>query len=130
MIRELEKRDISAMCEIWNEVVEEHNAFPQEEGLDETTGYEFFKVQSFSGVFEDDKGEILGLYILHPNNVGHCGHLSNASYAVKKGCRGHRVGEQMVLHSLAKGKELGFEVLQFNAVVKSNEAAIGDCMRS
>lgn len=31
----------------------------------------------------------------------------------------------MVLHSLAKGKELGFEVLQFNAVVKSNEAAIG-----
>ena len=27
------------------------------------------------------KNQVLGLYILHPNNIGRCGHIANASYA-------------------------------------------------
>ena len=34
--------------------------------------------------------------------------------------RGQHIGEQLVLDSLKMGKELGFRVLQFNAVVESN----------
>ena len=49
----------------------------------------------------------IGLYILHPNNIGRCGHLSNASYAVKKGQRGLHIGEKLVRHSLQKGRGLG-----------------------
>jgi ribosomal protein S18 acetylase RimI-like enzyme len=71
-----------------------------------------------------DSGKIVGLYILHPNNVGRCGHICNASYAVKKGTRGQHIGEKLVAHSMRKGKELGFKILQFNAVVKTNEQAI------
>ena len=66
----------------------------------------------------------MGLYILHPNNVGRCGHICNASYAVKKGQQGKGIGEQLVRHCMAKGKELGFRILQFNAVVRSNAAAL------
>ena len=32
-------------------------------------------------------GEIEGIYILHPNNVGCCGHICNASFAVRKDVR-------------------------------------------
>ena len=64
------------------------------------------------------------MYILHPNNVGRCGHICNASYAVSPGMRGRHVGEQMVRHCMAKGKELGFGILQFNAVVRTNTAAL------
>ncbi|MFQ9798956.1 MAG: hypothetical protein ACLR23_08425 [Clostridia bacterium] len=32
--------------------------------------------------------EMVGLYILHPNNIGRCGHIANASYAVRQGERG------------------------------------------
>ena len=67
---------------------------------------------------------MLGLYILHPNNVGRCGHISNASYAVKTGCRGQHVGEALVRDCLVIGKQLGFRILQFNAVVATNAAAI------
>jgi len=82
------------------------------------SGAAFFASQSYTGVAEID-GKILGLYILHPNNVGRCGHICNASYAVSSDARGQHIGEQLVLDCLKKGKELGFRVLQFNAVVES-----------
>lgn len=118
-IREFKKEDISKMIYIWNEVVEEGIAFPQEDLLDEQSGLEFFSGQSFTGVASED-GEIVGLYILHPNNVGRCGHICNASYVVNSSCRGKHIGEALVKDCLIKAKELGFRVLQFNAVVESN----------
>ena len=71
-------------------MVKDGTAFPQTELLDENSGFEFFSSQSFVGVAvetsanSDKKGEILGLYILHPNNVGRCAHIANASYGVAK----------------------------------------------
>ncbi|MBQ9279300.1 MAG: GNAT family N-acetyltransferase [Lachnospiraceae bacterium] len=118
-IREFKKEDISRMIYIWNEVVEEGIAFPQEDLLDEQSGLEFFAGQSFTGVAVEDE-EIVGLYILHPNNVGRCGHICNASYAVNSSCRGKHIGEALVKDCLMKAKEIGFRVLQFNAVVESN----------
>ena len=122
MIRQYNSDDLEEMIAIWNEVVDEGVAFPQEEFLDPDSGAVFFASQSYTGVAEID-GKIMGLYILHPNNVGRCGHICNASYAVASAARGKHIGEQLVLDCLKKGKELGFRVLQFNAVVESNTHA-------
>jgi ribosomal protein S18 acetylase RimI-like enzyme len=35
--------------------------------------------------------------------------------------RGQHIGEELVTHCMSKAKELGFKILQFIAVVKSNE---------
>ena len=43
---------------------------------------------------------------------------------MKKGMRGHHIGEKLVIHCMRKGKELGFRILQFNAVVASNRYAL------
>ena len=111
----------AAAAEIWNQVVEDGVAFPQLELLDEVTGDAFFREQSFTGLAVcPENGEVLGLYILHPNNIGRCGHIANASYAVRRDRRGLHIGEKLVLDCLEKGKALGFRVLQFNAVVESN----------
>ncbi|MBQ5316158.1 MAG: GNAT family N-acetyltransferase [Oscillospiraceae bacterium] len=121
-MRAFRAEDIPRMTEIWNEVVAEGNAFPQEDMLDRESGAAFFASQSYTGVYEDE-GEIKGLYILHPNNVGRCGHICNASYAVSSGCRGQHIGEKLVLDCMDNAKRLGFSVLQFNAVVKTNTRA-------
>ena len=118
-IRKYEEGDLPVMVHIWNEVVEEGVAFPQEEFLDEESGRKFFAAQSYCGVALMD-GEVVGLYILHPNNVGRCGHICNASYAVLSSCRGKHIGELLVTDCLAQARKLGFGVLQFNAVVESN----------
>lgn len=122
-IRRCNEKDIPKMISIWNEVVEEGIAFPQEECLDENSGADFFASQSYCGVAENDTGKILGLYILHPNNVGRCGHICNASYAVSSKCRGLHIGERLVLDCMEQAKRIGFKVLQFNAVVKTNTHA-------
>ncbi|MBE8951275.1 MAG: GNAT family N-acetyltransferase [Quinella sp. 3Q1] len=114
-----DKRFIGAAIKIWNEIVREGIAFPQEDELDETTGDEFFSAQSFTGLAVDGN-EVLALYILHPNNVGRCAHISNASYAVRSDVRGRHIGEIIVKDCIAKAKELGFRILQFNAVVATN----------
>ncbi len=124
-VRKYGKQDIAAMTEIWNEIVDAGIAFPQTEMLSEKEAADFFAQQSFTGVAEaQDSGELLGLYILHPNNIGRCGHIANASYAVRSSARGCHIGEKLVTHSLEEGKRLGFRVLQFNAVVKTNHAAV------
>ncbi len=70
-IRQYEQRDAAQAAEIWNEVVEDGKAFPQMEKLDEVTGHAFFTEQTYTGVaYDAATGELVGLYILHPNNVG------------------------------------------------------------
>ena len=121
-IRGYSQRDIAGMTEVWNEVVEEGIAFPQEETLDEQSAAEFFAQQTHCGVVVDDD-RVIGLYILHPNNVGRCGHIANASYAVGSAARGKGVGRLLVEDSMAQAKTHGFRVLQFNAVVSTNSRA-------
>ena len=107
--------------QIWNEVVEDGVAFPQEDFLNAETGKAFFAEQTYTAVAEDtDTGNVLGLYILHPNNIGRCGHICNASYAVSRDSRGLHIGEKLVSDCLKQGAVHGFRVLQFNAVVASN----------
>ena len=119
IIKPYDTKNVREAINIWNEIVREGIAFPQEEELDEITGDEFFKAQSFTGLaFDGD--EILALYILHPNNVGRCAHISNASYAVRSDVRGRHIGEIIVKDCIARAKELGFRILQFNAVVATN----------
>ncbi len=116
-----EEQHLPDMIRIWNEVVEEGIAFPQEELLNARTGKTFFEEQTYNAVAVNaDTGDVCGLYILHPNNIGRCGHICNASYAVSREYRGLHIGEKLVSDCLIQGRRLGFTILQFNAVVASN----------
>ena len=121
IVRKYRESDLPEIIRIWNQVVEDGVAFPQEECLTRVTGREFFAAQTYTGVAVDEQtNQIYGMYILHPNNVGRCGHICNASYAVERNARGLHIGEKLVKDCLIKGRECGFRVLQFNAVVATN----------
>lgn len=123
MIRAYTAADVPAMRAIWNTVVEDGVAFPQTEPLSETQAEVFFAAQTFCGVADTADG-VQGMYILHPNNEGRCGHIANASYAVARSARGQGLGEALVAHSLAEAKRQGFRLMQFNAVVATNAVAL------
>lgn len=117
------ENDVSQMVEVWNEAVAGGDAFPQRELLNEKSAMAFFAGQSYTIVARED-GKIVGLAIIHPNNVGRCAHIANASYAVRAGERGRHIGEQLVRASLEYARKAGFRILQFNAVVATNAPAI------
>ncbi len=121
-VRKYSESDLKDMIRIWNDVVIDGVAFPQTEPLSADDGADFFASQTYCGVAEKD-GEVIGLYILHPNNVGRCGHICNASYAVDKVARSCGVGEKLVRDCMNEANKHGFRILQFNAVVRSNKAA-------
>lgn len=121
-VRPLRADDLPAAAAIWNQVVEDGIAFPQMNTLTTHEAEAFFAQQDLTAVAEAD-GRICGLYILHPNNVGRCGHICNASYAVERSCRGLGIGKALVSDCLLRAGELGYRVLQFNAVVATNTVA-------
>ena len=124
-IREYKESDKNEAMKIWNEVVSDGTEFPQIDGLTSENAGSFFKSQTYTGIAYDGETEkIAGLYILHPNNIGRCAHIANASYAVKKGFRGQHIGEKLVKDCLEKAHEKGFKILQFNAVVATNIHAL------
>ena len=108
---------------IWNSVVAEGTSFPGDEILNDEEAWAMFEAQTAS-VCAVDGDEVVGVYILHPNNIGRCGHIANASYAVKAGARGRGVGRALVEDCIRQAKAHGFRGLQFNAVVSTNTAAI------
>ena len=122
-IRPYREEDLAGMVKVWNEVVENGEAFPQIEPLTLESAAEFFGAQTLSVVADLD-GKVMGLYVLHPNNVGRCAHVGNASYAVASSVRGLGLGRALVEDSLAQAARKGFRGLQLNAVVASNAAAV------
>ena len=120
-IRAYQPEDVPALVEIWNEVVEQGIAFPQKAPLTNQIGAAFFAKQSCTAAaYDTETAEIVGMYILHPNNVGRCGHICNASYAVDADVRGLHIGEKLVSDCLVQAKAYDYLVLQFNAVVATN----------
>lgn len=63
---------------------------------------------------------LVGYYILHPNNIGRCSHVANASYVLDKTMR----EKHLVEHSIKTAKESNFRGTQFNAIVESNKSAL------
>lgn len=69
-------------------------------------------------------GEVVGTYILRPNQPGLGSHVANAGYMVKEGYNGRGIATSMCEHSLEEARRAGYLAMQFNAVVSTNERAV------
>ena len=118
-MKPLSQADLPHATEIWNYIVAEANSFPGDQLLCEAEVAAMFAQQTET-VCAHCGDEVVGLYILHPNNIGRCGHIANASYAVDTDYRGEHIGEKLVDDCLVQAKQYGFGILQFNAVVENN----------
>lgn len=121
--RTYKKEDVELLKDIWNDILMDGNAFP---------GDKLYEKEKFENMLEEQSAvtciladnKVAGYYILHPNNIGRCSHVSNASFAISKEFRGKKLAESLVRKSIQQAKELGFRGMQFNAVVVANTAAI------
>lgn len=101
-IRPYEEKGRPAMTAIWNEVVAAGVAFPQTEPLT--------LEEARSAIAETDSGEVAGPYILHPDHIGRCGHIANASCAASSARRGKHLGEARIRDCLHADWDCGFRL--------------------
>jgi ribosomal protein S18 acetylase RimI-like enzyme len=69
-------------------------------------------------------GDVLGCYMLRPNQPGLGNHVANAGYMVAAAARGQGIAGRMCEHSLQQARAAGFTAMQFNFVVASNTGAV------
>lgn len=71
-----------------------------------------------------DKDEILGTYIIKPNQIDLGSHIANCSYMVNPKHHGRGTGKLLSEHSIQFAKDNGYLGIQFNIVVSTNEGAV------
>lgn len=124
IIREATKEDYEAVWDIFHEVIQTEDTYV----FDANTPKEDLKKHWFASYMHSfvavENDEVIGTYILKPNQPGRGSHIANASYMVKGSARGKGIGGLLCQHSLETAKKLNFHAVQFNIVVSTNEAAV------
>lgn len=75
-------------------------------------------------IAEDRDKRVIGTYYLKPNQQGPGAHVCNCGYIVSTSARGRGVASAMCDHSQQEAMALGFQAIQFNSVVSTNETAV------
>jgi L-amino acid N-acyltransferase YncA len=123
-IRAANDADRGAIWEIFHEVVAPGDtyAFNPTISREDALAY-WFKKGTETFVATQDR-QVVGTYILKPNQSGAGSHVANAAFMVPAFARGKGVGRAMGEHCLREARRLGFRAMQFNFVVSTNESAV------
>jgi ribosomal protein S18 acetylase RimI-like enzyme len=70
------------------------------------------------------EGDVVGGYMLKPNQPDLGDHVANAGYIVAPAARRQGVASALCEHSLEQARMDGFTAMQFNFVVSSNTTAV------
>ena len=124
-IRAYRNDDMPEMANIWNQVVADGIAFPQEDLLTDEGSRQLLREPNLHGRrggcrYRQRRG---ALHSASEQRRPLRSYLQ-CVYAVRKDIRGAHIGEKLVKDCLAMAHEKGFRILQFNAVVASNVHAI------
>jgi L-amino acid N-acyltransferase YncA len=71
-----------------------------------------------------ENNEIVGTYIIKPNQIGLGNHIANCSYMVSPAHQGKGIGKLLCEHSINFAKEKKYYGIQFNIVVSTNQSAV------
>lgn len=69
--------------------------------------------------------DMVGTAVLKPNLPGLGDHVANAGWMVDPARAGQGIGRAFAETVIARARSLGFDAMQFNAVVATNERALG-----
>lgn len=123
-IREATPGDFEQIWPIFHEVVAAGDTYAF---APETTMEQAFKIWMETPrqvhVFEE-AGRILGSYFIKTNQAGPGDHVCNCGYMVASAARGRGLATAMCEHSQVIARQLGYEAMQFNIVVSTNERAV------
>jgi L-amino acid N-acyltransferase YncA len=75
-------------------------------------------------VATNENDEILGTYIIKPNQIDLGNHIANCSYMVNPKFHGQGTGKILCEHSIIFATEKGYVGIQFNIVISTNTVAV------
>ena len=125
LIRKATEADIDEVWEIFSKVIETGDTYVFNPKTSKSELKKHWFAPCMNTFVIEDKGCIVGTYIIKPNQIGLGSHISNCSYMVRPNQQGKGIGKQLCVHSIEVAKQNNFKGIQFNIVVSTNKEAIG-----
>ncbi len=123
-IRKATEFDFDKVWEIFSKVIKTGDTYV----FNPNTPKEDLKKHWFADYMEtfviEENKQILGTYIIKPNQIGLGNHIANCSYMVNPNTQGKGIGKKLCEHSIEVARKKNFEGIQFNIVVSTNEGAV------
>ena len=124
MIRPATRADDDAIWGIFHAVVSSGDTYTFDPATPREKALAYWFGPDNRTYVAESEGQVVGTYILKANQPGLGSHVANAAFMVSPGSRGTGVGRQMGEHCVSEARRLGFQAMQFNFVVSTNEQAV------
>ncbi len=125
MIRALTENDWPPVWQLMQPVIRAGETYPYAQDMTESGAHRMWiEIPEASFIAEDRSGKLLGTYYIKPNQPTLGAHVANCGYIVGENARGKGVATAMCEHSQEEAVRLGYRAMQYNLVVKTNEASV------
>jgi len=123
-LRQAVEQDQDALWDIFRDVVATGDTYAFDPDISREDALAYWQHPANRCYVAEHDGQMLGTYILKPNQPGLGSHVANAAFMVAPGARGLGIGRALGEHCIDEARRLGFRAMQFNFVVSTNESAI------
>ena len=119
------EKDYERVWEIFRQVISTGDTYV----FDPKTPKDSLQMNWFADYMEtfvavNEQGELLGTYIIKPNQIDLGNHIANCSYMVNPHHQGKGIGRMLCEHSIQFARDKGYLGIQFNIVVSTNTRAV------
>lgn len=124
-IRKATKFDYDEVWDIFSAVIKTGDTYVFHPDTPKSELQKYWFADYMTTFVAEEGDQILGTYIIKPNQVGLGDHIANCSYMVNPNAQGRGVGKELCEHSLQFAGAQGYKAIQFNIVVSTNHGAVG-----
>jgi ribosomal protein S18 acetylase RimI-like enzyme len=124
LIRAAMSADAGAIWRVIAPVIRAGETYPLPRDMSEAAALTHWHSPQHEVFVAEDADEIVGSYYLRANNLGGGAHVANCGYVTASGATGRGVARAMCAHSIERAKARGFQAMQFNFVISTNERAV------
>jgi len=123
-IRKAKKSDADQILKIFYEVIAPGDTYVFTPDISKEEAQDYWMNDKIHCYVVEENDTILGCYVIRNNRPGLGSHVANASFIVSQTARGKGVGKLIGNDALKEAKNLGYQAMQFNFVVSTNEIAV------
>ena len=123
-IRTAQDADWPAVWRIFHTVVAAGDTYAFDPATTEDGARQVWWYPAVHPFVAEDNGQIVGTYMLKTNQPGLGNHVVNAGYMVDPQVRGRGIASRLCTHSIETARQIGYQAMQYNFVVSTNEVAV------
>lgn len=123
-LRKATSSDYDAVWDIFSQVIQTADTYVFDPNTPKADLQKHWFASYMQTFVVEENGEILGTYIIKPNQIDLGNHIANCSYMVSPKAQGKGVGKMLCGHSIQTAIQTGYLGIQFNIVVSTNTVAV------